>query len=209
MNSVLGILAGDVGFNILYLVVLFAAATGITIIGAFALFWSTRHPDEEDKHSLGKYESHWTIIIIIIFALFSVSTLPFLPYPYAHSDIRPDLTVDVQGQQFAWCLSPEGSWGPPSCVQTFLIPSGDTVLFLVRSTDVTHGFGVYQYNPNGTNPYGQILFQVQVMPNYTNSVLYRFTVPGTYYIRCLEFCGYGHYTMIGQFNVTSTRAVGY
>ena len=81
----------------------------------------------------------------------------------------------------------------------YQIPVGSTVLFEVRSLDVTHGFGVY-------DSAGTILFQVQVMPNFTNSVLYQFTKPGIYYVRCLEFCGYGHYEMITNFMVANSTS---
>ncbi len=199
--NVFAILAGEAGYNLTYLEVIFAAATAITIVGFVALYWSTKHPEEKDTHALAKYEAHWVIVIVIIFILFSVTTLPYLPYPYAHS-VEPNVVIDVQAQQFSWCLSPAPAWGSP-CVQNINITLGDVVLFYVRSLDVTHGFGVYQWNPNSSNAYGQILFQVQVMPNYTNSVEYQFTTPGTYYIRCLEFCGYGHYTMISSFNITA------
>ena len=42
--------------------------------------------------------------------------------------------------------------------------------------------------------------------DFTNSVLYQFTKPGTYYVRCLEFCGYGHYVMITNFMVTNSTS---
>lgn len=204
MSSALAILAGSAGFGITYILIVFLVATAITIVAGIAVYWSTKHPDVEDKHSLAKYEKHWVVLVVVIFALFSVTTLPYLPYPYAHS-VTPNLFVDVQAQQFSWCLSAYPNWGPPFCESNFNFTVGNTVEFYVRSVDVTHGFGVYQYDPNGSNPYGSILFQVQVMPgNFTNSIEYQFTVPGTYYIRCLEFCGYGHFTMISQFIVTSS-----
>lgn len=193
--SALGIFPASAGFNIIYLTVIFVIGTLITAVALIAVVYSTRHPEEGDSHALAKYERHWVIIIIIIFIAFSVSTLSYLPYPYAHSNIKPTMIVDVQGQQFAWCLSNPPSFGT-GCVSNYPIPVGNTVLFNVTSKDVTHGFGVYDSD-------GAILFQVQVMPGFYNSIMYQFTSPGTYYIRCLEFCGYGHYTMFTTFNVTS------
>jgi cytochrome c oxidase subunit II len=186
----------QVGFGISALEAIFIIGTLITVVAFVAMFWSTRRPDAVDKHSLAKYEKQWTIMLIVIFTVFSISTLGLLPYPYAHSNVTPTMTVDVQAQQFAWCLSPPPNWGT-NCQTPYQIPVGNTVRFIVRSVDVTHGFGVYDSG-------GQILFQVQVMPGFNNSVLYQFTTPGIYYIRCLEFCGYGHYLMISNFNVTSS-----
>ncbi|HVB12904.1 MAG TPA: hypothetical protein VNE86_07200 [Nitrososphaerales archaeon] len=199
MNPFLALYPGQLGFGIGSLEVIFIVGTLITILAFVALFLSTRKPDDTDKHSLANYEKHWTVMIIIIFAVFSISTLTLLPYPYAHANVVPTMTVDVQAQQFSWCLSPAGTWGGSSCVSPYKIPVGSTVLFEVRSLDVTHGFGVYDSS-------GAILFQVQVMPNFTNSVLYQFAKSGTYYVRCLEFCGYGHYEMITNFEVTNSTS---
>jgi len=194
--STLGIFPASVGFNIVYLSVIFVMGTIISLVALIAVIYSTRHPEEGDSHALAKFEKHWVIGIIIIFALFSVSTLAYLPYPYAHSNIKPTMIVNVQAQQFAWCLSNSSSPFGKNCVANFPIPVGNTVLFNVTSSDVTHGFGVYDST-------GAIIFQVQVMPGYYNDIMYQFTTPGTYYVRCLEFCGYGHYTMFTTFNVTS------
>jgi cytochrome c oxidase subunit 2 len=118
-----------------------------------------------------------------------------LPYPYAHPGLQPAITVHVQAQQFQWCLSNSTSWGT-NCQAAIRIPKGAIVLFNVSSIDVTHGFGLYKAD-------GHLLDQVQVMPGFYNSILYQFTDAGIYYIRCLEFCGYGHFGMVSQLNVTA------
>ena len=192
--ATLGIFPASVGLNITYLSIIFVMGSLIAGVAIIAVIYSTRHPEEGDSHALAKYEKHWVILIVIIFIAFSVSTLAYLPYPYAHSDVKPTMIVDVQAQQFAWCLTPAPRFGTP-CVSEFQIPVGSTVYFNVTSVDVTHGFGVYDAD-------GAIVFQVQVMPQYYNSIMYQFTAPGIYYIRCLEFCGWGHTNMISQFNVT-------
>jgi cytochrome c oxidase subunit 2 len=194
----LGIFPASVGFNITYLTIIFVMGTLITVVALIAVVYSTRRPEEGDSHALAKYEKHWVALIVVIFVIFSASTLAYLPYPYAHTNIKPNMIVDVQAQQFAWCLSPAGTWGQPNCESNVVIPLGSTVYFNVSSIDVTHGFGVY-------DAAGSIQFQVQVMPGFYNNIMYQFTSPGTYYIRCLEFCGYGHYLMISQvLNVTSS-----
>ncbi len=196
MILLLALYPAQLGFGIGFLEDIFIVGTLITIVAFIAVFFSTRKPDEVDKHSLAKYEKHWVTLIGVILVIFSVSTIGLMPYPYAHSNVVPTMTVDVQAQQFFWCLSPQPYWGN-HCGAPLQIPQGSMVLFIVRSVDVTHGFGVY-------NAGGQILFQVQVMPGFNNSILYQFTNTGTYYVRCLEFCGYGHYTMISNFQVTNS-----
>jgi cytochrome c oxidase subunit 2 len=185
----------QLGLGIGFLEWIFIVGTLITIVSFIALFYSTRHPDPVDKHSLARYERHWAILIAVTFVVFSVSTISLAPYPYTHSSVVPTMTIDVQAQQFAWCLAPAPNWGQ-DCQSPYKIPVGSVVLFNVKSIDVTHGFGIYDAS-------GQIDAQVQVMPDFTNSVLYDFTHNGTYYIRCLEFCGYGHYGMITSFQVVN------
>jgi cytochrome c oxidase subunit II len=194
----LGIFPASIGLNITFLAIVFVMGALISAVAFIALVYSTRHPEEKDSHALAKYEKHWVVLIGIIFVAFSVSTLSYLPYPYAHPYIKPTMTVYVQAQQFAWCLSPVPTNGSTTtCKANYVIPLGATVLFNVSSIDVTHGFGVYDAQ-------GAILFQVQVMPGFFNSIMYQFTTAGTYYIRCLEFCGYGHYTMVSDFTVANS-----
>ena len=185
----------DLGMNTTYMAIILAMATLIAVVAGIVLVWSTKHPEEGDKHSLAKHEKYWVGLILIIFLAFLFSTTGMLPYPYAHSNVTPTMTIDVQAAQFSWCISSPPNWGQ-QCQTAYQIPVGNTVLFQVRSIDVTHGFGVYDSQ-------GAILFQVQAMPGFNNSILYHFTTPGTYYVRCLEFCGFGHYGMLSQLNVTA------
>lgn len=203
MSPIDAILAGDVGMNALFLAFIFAIAVVITIVGFVFVYWSTKKSEEKDSHSLAKYEKHWTVIIVAIFIVFSVATINYLPYPYAHPDVKPATVVDVQAQQFFWCLSPAPTWGGSNCQSNYQITAGETVLFNVTSVDVTHDFGVYKCSDSKcTN--AALLGQVQVMPSFYNQIMITFSTAGIYYIRCLEFCGYGHYIMYTQLNVTSS-----
>ncbi len=151
MSPMDAILAGDVGMNAIYLAFIFAIAVAITVVAFIFVFWSTKHPEEGDTHALAKYEQHWVVIIVIIFVLFSVSAINFLPYPYAHGSVHPNMTIDVTGQQFAWTLCTAPIWGNDtsnnsncSSVGGMHVPSGDTVLLNVTSIDVNHDLGVYR-----------------------------------------------------------------
>jgi cytochrome c oxidase subunit 2 len=215
LSQIDAILAGEVGLNALYLAFILALAVAITTVAFVMVYWSTKHPEQGDSHGLAKYEKHWTIIILAIFIAFAVSTTPFLPYPYAHQGVTPNMVIDVTGQQFAWTLCNAPNWANastslnnPACypnknVTYIPVRAGDTVLFNVTSHDVTHGFGVYQCTDPSCST-ASLLAQVQVMPGFYNSILVTFKTAGIYYIRCLEFCGFGHYTMISELNVTST-----
>ncbi|MFI5420070.1 MAG: hypothetical protein ACHQ1H_03800 [Nitrososphaerales archaeon] len=190
------ILPGDVGFGSQFLAIAFVVVALLFAILLGALFWTTRHPDESHRFDLGKHERVYTIIFLAVVLVFASSTLGLLPYPYAHPDIHPTLIVNARAQQFQWCLSYSPNWGT-DCQTDLVIPTGSIVLFNTSSIDVTHGFGLYSAS-------GQLLDQVQVMPGYFNNIVYQFTTPGAYYIRCLEFCGYGHFGMVNLVNVTQS-----
>ena len=114
-----------------------------------------------------------------IIAAFALS-LPSFPYPTA-AQSRSLPHFAVVAQQFSFRL--------PAT-----IPRDTDVIFDVTSTDVNHGFGIY-------DPNGELVAQVQAMPDYTNHLPVRFSVPGTYTIRCLEYCGIAHHVMQASFEV--------
>jgi cytochrome c oxidase subunit II len=213
LTPIFAILLGDLGLSATFLAELFGVCVVITAIGLGLVLWSTKHPEEGNSHALAKFEKHWTVFIFVVLIVFTVTTINFLPYPYAHSNVHPNMTIDVTGQQFAWTLCDAPYWAnastslsnpfcfPNNNVTYIKIVPGDTVLFNVTSHDVTHGFGLYQCT-DALCSTAQLIDQVQVMPDFYNSIIYTFSRAGVYYIRCLEFCGFGHYTMISELNVT-------
>jgi len=118
----------------------------------------------------------WALSMSII-ASFALS-LPSFPYPTA-SQNRSLRHFSVVARQFSFQL--------PSTV-----PLNTDVMFDVSSTDVNHGFGIY-------DPNGALIAQVQAMPDYTNHLPVRFTIAGRYTIRCLEYCGIAHHLMQASF----------
>jgi heme/copper-type cytochrome/quinol oxidase subunit 2 len=79
-----------------------------------------------------------------------------------------------------------------------IIRSGETVKFVARSLDVNHGFAILSSSKSMDSP----LIQMQVIPGFDNIFYYTFKKPGTYTIRCLEYCGWSHPYMISQITVT-------
>lgn len=66
---------------------------------------------------------------------------------------------------------------------------GDPVKFVVTSCDVTYGFGVFYKN-------GRMLFQIQVLPNYSNEIVWIFDELGSYTVRSTEYSGPQHPFMV-------------
>ncbi len=124
----------------------------------------------------------WAILAIMV-VVFAVS-MRWLPYRSIRLGVfgTPQLSINVVAQQWSWTFSEKE------------IPSGVPVEFVVTSMDVNHGFGIY-------DPQGRLVTQVQAMPGYTNRLVYRFSQPGTYTVRCLELCGVPHHVMAAALTV--------
>lgn len=159
------------------------------LVWTAALWWVARRasqPVEYERVSavVSRLRRQGTLLVVALLALVFVASLFFLPYPASRASRlgAPNVTVEVTGRMWAWELS------------RTTVPRGQTVEFVVRALDVNHGFGIYA-------PDGRIVTQVQAMPGYVNRLLYRFDEPGTYTIRCLEFCATGHHVMVTQFTV--------
>jgi cytochrome c oxidase subunit 2 len=120
----------------------------------------------------------------LLYPLIAAAVLVFLvstrwvayPAQRVRSLGQPRIAVEVQGLQFAWILSRQD------------VPLGAPIEFRVTAQDVNHGFGIY-------SPEGLLVAQVQAMPHYTNRLVVRFDRPGTYTVRCLEYCGVAHHVM--------------
>ena len=74
---------------------------------------------------------------------------------------------------------------------------GESVVFRVGSSDVNHGFAIYDDD-------NRVVAQVQAMPGYVNELAVKFDDPGTYRIMCLEYCGLVHHSMLASLEVKET-----
>lgn len=166
-----------------------AAKLGLSVLILMGLIWTplwawivTNARRSESYENVapkaGRLRKSLLPIALIALGAAFLASLPFLPYDYVRSGTlgSPEITVEVVGRQWAWEIHPRE------------IPVGVPVEFLVRAADVNHGFGLY-------DPDGRLVAQVQAMPGYTNRLIYTFKRPGTYRVRCLEFCGVVHHAM--------------
>ena len=69
--------------------------------------------------------------------------------------------------------------------------AGDVVDLELVSTDVAHSFFIYELGVH-----------IDAIPGHDNHYWLRADNPGQYKIECTQFCGTGHYTMIGQLIVS-------
>ena len=130
--------------------------------------------------------SVWLWVVLVTATAAVVASLFALPYPTS-AGASHAVPVRVVGQQYAWQMS------------STRFHVGETVDFAVTSVDVNHGYGLY-------DPTGALMAQVQAMPDYVNHLLVTFRQPGTYIVRCLEYCGELHQVMEFTFTVTRSRS---
>lgn len=165
----------------LFFVFLLIAAAVIATLVAIAQTPRLQTIPQEAIEKRGYAIRRWWFrgILAVLVAAFAV-TVPFFPYPKAGAS-AVTVTYRVTAQQYGFTI--------PQSVQ-----AGKAVEFAVASSDVNHGFGIY-------DPQGRLVAQVQAMPHYVNHLQVTFTQRGTYVVRCLEYCGIGHAYMRGQFEV--------
>lgn len=102
--------------------------------------------------------------------------------PYAAVTAAPQV-VNATAAQWYWELDPAE------------VTAGQPVEFRVTSTDVNHGFGLYDEK-------NTLVAQTQGMPGYVNRLTHVFETPGTYRVLCLEYCGLAHHDMVAELVVT-------
>ncbi len=134
---------------------------------------------EASIEKLEKGENWWAVMSVAILVVLFVATWAGIPWL---NRAQADTTANVRALQFAFIVEPAQ------------LPVG-TVDFKVKSDDVSHGFGLF-------DPDDKLVTQIQVLPKVTSTVTAELKKPGTYRILCMEFCGYNHHNMIGQFEVT-------
>lgn len=153
------------------------ALMAVTLFLILRVVLATEGPGPSE--SVGKIRSSLIWGMIIFGVVISIASLREWPNKTAGADT---MVVNITGGQWWWETD------------TTEIPLGQEVEFRVSTEDVTHGLGIY-------GPDMRLVAQVQVMPEYTNSVVHTFDTPGTYQILCLEYCGLAHHDMVNEFDV--------
>jgi len=162
----------------------------VMAVGILASFlWVLRNARRQQPYpdvQAGAYvlRGWWFRVLLLLIVVALAVSFATLPYPWAVAAAgRPALTVPVTAHQFSFSM--------PTT-----LPANRLLEFEVTSSDVTHGFGIYDAR-------GQLLGQVQAMPGYVNRLYFTFPHPGNYTIRCLEYCGIAHDVMLQTITVSA------
>jgi cytochrome c oxidase subunit 2 len=130
----------------------------------------------------GRFRAPLFWLLVVVGIGVSYGTLVEWPYGPGPATSGEPMTVAVTGSIWSWEINPTK------------LPVGKPIVFAVTSSDVNHGFGIY-------DPDLKMLTQVQAMPGYINKVYYTFSKAGSYKIVCLEYCGLGHHVMAADLTV--------
>jgi len=130
--------------------------------------------DKEEKRYL-----YGLIVVALVINLITVSPLvPWQNWLY-WSKPTPTSRFNISICNYQFVLPSDG----------IRVKAGEPVKFVVTSCDVTYGFGVFHRS-------GRMLFQMQVLPNYSNEIVWIFDEPGSYTIRSTEYSGPEHPFMV-------------
>jgi cytochrome c oxidase subunit 2 len=167
--------------------VAYAIAVAIGSVISFAIWASTRTSDgEADVTGWGRRERAWLVIMIAVLFALLLATIFYVPYGESAGPNRQ--LVRVIGVQYAWAINPTE------------VIAGRPVEFRLETREangepaVNHGFGIYDEG-------GALLTQAQVIPDRLQKLVWTFDEPGTYAVRCLEYCGAKHHDMNASFEV--------
>jgi len=132
-------------------------------------------------------EKIWLGIIALFAIVFNVVTLSPL-VPWVHWDIfsppQPAKVIRIEIKDHKFFLVDGGEMKPLKA-GTISLDAHVPIKFVVTSDDLTYGFGVF-------DPEGRMVFQMQVLPNYENSIVWIFDKPGYYTVRSTEYSGPEH-----------------
>jgi cytochrome c oxidase subunit 2 len=171
-----------VGTTALVIAISYSVVVVLGVGIAVAIWWSTKQRGEVNAERLAHRERTWLVAVVLFLVALLAGTIWATPYFDTDAGAGGQI-VNVRAQQFAWTISPA------------IVRAGQAVEFRLTSTDVNHGFGVYDDRDH-------LVAQVQVVPGKTQKLVHTFTRPGTYSVLCLEFCGVGHHVMETTFRVT-------
>jgi cytochrome c oxidase subunit 2 len=174
--------------DLLYLFITAVSAFFVVLVAAlvfaFAIKFRRRHPDEvgADIHGSLILELSWTIIPFILAMIMFVwgADLFFrLSRPPVDS-----MDIFVVGKQWMWKVQhPTGVRE----INQMHVPIGRNVRVTLGSEDVIHNYAIPAFR-----------VKMDAVPGKLTTLWFNATVPGTYHLFCMEYCGTKHSGMIGD-----------
>jgi len=178
-------------------IISFVAGAVVVAVVLFLIFTSAKEEEKTvAKKKVYKFRGRYFFALSLTIIIVLVITLRLLPYERFLQG-EPDETVTVVAMQWMWKMDKGTTDKSPaefSGGNEITLPSNKKIRFIVTSSDVNHGFGVY-------NSDGVLVTQTQAMPQYNNILEHVFPEKGEYHILCMEYCGVPHGLMVGKIHV--------
>lgn len=156
-----------------------------------------RDADAPQIHGSSRVEVLMALVPVLLLAgivSFVFYKLPGIKNPPSASAAGAPLDIRVEGHQYYWLFKyPDGS----EAINTLVVPVDRVVRLTIVSADVAHSFWVPALGG-----------KMDAIPGKTNHAWFQAERPGTYAIRCAEFCGIQHAVMRGFVKVTTATAYG-
>ncbi len=138
-------------------------------------------PGTTEKGKYVRVELMWVGFVTLVFVVVNFASISYMPTVATAKAVASGADIaeyDFTAESWSYDL-------PDQVIET-----GRPVRFSGKSNDTMHGFAVY-------HPDGRLLFTMMLMPGMAEptSLVHTFTEPGTYTVRCLEFCGLAHHEM--------------
>ena len=165
-------------FNLIYV--------GLVIVGLAvfaAIFLSTRASARAKPMDVSRWkrrENTWFVVVVV--ALVAAVAVTIFQTPWNASAKADRQIVKVDAQQYGFTFSTDS------------VKADHQVEFQLHSRDVNHAFAIF-------DPSGAMVAQAQMMPDWDSTLRVTLKEPGTYEVRCFEYCGIGHHKMITTFKV--------
>ncbi|MBJ7329939.1 MAG: cytochrome c oxidase subunit II [Solirubrobacteraceae bacterium] len=187
--------------DLVYHVLIVASVPFFVLVTTIVLYcvWQFRErPGEEgldgpSTHGSTGLEIVWTTIpALLLIALCTFAYVELRDIEEAPAKGKPELIVDVTGQQFAWTFAYPKVEGGAVKTAELVLPEGVPVKFNVKSLDVIHDFWVPEFR-----------MKIDAVPGITTSYRVTPSKEGTYSVVCAELCGVGHALMRQKVTVVS------
>lgn len=131
-----------------------------------------------------KYESVWVVAFTGIgLGIFGWASWVYFGLQRAPEDATP---VYIIAKQWMWKVSHAQPNGPTE-IDELHVPVGEAIRLVMTSEDVIHSFYIPAFR-----------IKQDVLPGRYTSTWFQATEPGTYALKCSEYCGTGHAQMDGH-----------
>ena len=174
--------------DLLYLFIAAVSAFFVVLVAAlvvvFAIKFRRRHPDEvgADIHGSLILELSWTIVPFILAMIMFVWGADLF-FRLARPPVDA-MDIFVVGKQWMWKVQhPTGVRE----INQMHVPIGRNVRVTLGSEDVIHDYSIPAFR-----------VKMDAVPGKLTTLWFKATVPGTYHLFCMEYCGTNHSGMIGE-----------